>query len=252
MKRLIGAIAVWIWAAGCCLSASPALVQINSAANGNTASLSSSALTVTAGNMLLVLAVGAGSNVASYQLSISDTQGTSFTQAVAGGYESAQFSGHLWAWYAPNITGGADTITLSYPSGTNFIQLHVLEVSGIATVTPLDKTGTNSVSSSTSTTVSTSAAITQSSEYVVGFFNDWTNYATWTAGSGYTTINTFTTQQESKESLVEELNSKAGLSGIQTATATLNFSDTTQGMILAFKAASAASVPPPMPHPVVF
>ena len=90
--------------------------------------------------------------------SVADTQGNTFTQAVANGSDAI--------FYATNIKGGADTVTANFAASTGYSVIYIHEYAGLAT-SPLDQ-----VSSQTGTgTAVTSGAktTTQANELIFGY-----------------------------------------------------------------------------------
>lgn len=109
-----------------------------------------------AGNTLIV-PVGAATTTVS---SVTDTQGNTFTSAVANGGTSV--------WYAKNITGGADTITAHFSGSETFATLYAQEYAGLDTSAPLDKTA-NATGTGTAMSSGATSATATANELVVGF-----------------------------------------------------------------------------------
>ena len=77
-------------------------------------------------------------------------------------------SGRSEIWYYPNNPGGISSVTLTVNPATIFANAQMSEWSGVATVSPLDQTGTTLVTSNQLTaTVSTSGADTMAGELVI-------------------------------------------------------------------------------------
>jgi hypothetical protein len=190
---------------------------------------------VTSGNVLLV----AESTYDAETLGApTDSRGNSFTQLVTAGTSGASTA----AIYAATANGsGADTVTCSI-SAANNIHCHIYEVQGITTT--VDKTG-NSTVTSTSQTVSTSAATTNADDFVFAFFADNANGATLTAGSGLG--DTDTSNDGGDTALTEDKVVIA--TGVQTATATSSLSDTDVNVIVALKATGTPTVSTPTLSP---
>jgi len=137
---------------------------------------------VTAGNLIvLFIAAGAANTIAS----IADTLTNTYTLIdTAVGTDRA-----TWMYYAKNIAGGANTITVTYTSG-RFPDSIVIarEYSGLDTVTPFDQTakGNSGVSYVNSHTTAASSNTTQANELVVvGVGSGGSTSPLFTAGSGY-------------------------------------------------------------------
>jgi hypothetical protein len=190
---------------------------------------------VTSGNVLLV----AESTYDAETLGTpTDSRGNSFTQLVTAGTSGASRA----AIYAATANGnGADTATCSI-SATNNIHCHIYEVQGITTT--VDKTG-NSTVTSTSQTVSTSAATTNADDFVFAFFADNANGAILTAGPGLG--DTDTSNDGGDTALTEDKVVIA--TGVQTATATSSLSDADVNVIVALKATGTPTVSTPTLSP---
>jgi len=98
---------------------------------------------VTAGDMILVHVIWATNSGAA----VSDTLGNTYASAalaqgttIAWGTTTFQISSQIF--YATNVAGGQDTVTVTLPAST-FLNFYVYEVSGAATSNPLDITATN-------------------------------------------------------------------------------------------------------------
>ena len=104
---------------------------------GTTVSTSFPANT-TAGNLLYVVADAIGLSGSSYAgiTGISDTQGNIFTPIATLNW--SVFNKPHIIWVAPNIVGGADTITVTASGSTPSIDLDAVEYSGLALTSPVD------------------------------------------------------------------------------------------------------------------
>ncbi len=87
---------------------------------------------VTSGNLITVV-VNIDDSVINTVLSIADTQGNSFVRAVS--QVSAFYTAELW--YAKNITGGSDTVTITTASTFHGI-FYIQEWHGASLTAPLD------------------------------------------------------------------------------------------------------------------
>ncbi len=68
--------------------------------------------------------------------SVSDSQGDTFTEV--GTQLTSPGGARSRVYYAKNIKGGADTITVNLSSNSAWIELYVSEYSGIDTTNPID------------------------------------------------------------------------------------------------------------------
>lgn len=119
---------------------------------------------VTAGNAIVVAcSMATGTATAS----ISDNQGNSYT-LVGGAAFDAPGPIRMYLWVAANVAGGSTTVTIT-PSTSIVKQIHLAEVSGLATSSPIDQSATGSGSSVTSVTTSATGTTAQANEYLVAF-----------------------------------------------------------------------------------
>jgi len=192
--------------------------------------------TTTAGN--LIVACG-GFNTATATPTFSDSQGDTFSSAIAKINNS---SAALVCSYAANIHGGADTVTCSI-AGSGFCIPAAEEITGAATSAPLDQTGT-ALPSSASPSATTSGAIAQPNEIVIGAGMDWTAARTWSAGTGFTNVvSVSNSTQCGCAAGMESMTLTAG-SGTQTATFSIGSADPTAIAVMTYKGAAAASCTP--------
>ena len=138
----------------------------------------------TAGNMNVV-AVMWGDTTSTVS-SVTDSQNNTYVLAVgpttASGLSSALY-------YAANIIGGSNTVTVTFNTTAAWPNVNVMEYSGLSTSNPLDVTsaGTGAGTTANSGSVTTTSA----SELIVGAGNPVTTFTA--AGSGFTSrvINSF-------------------------------------------------------------
>lgn len=213
----------------------PMMVQHRSSfATASTLALAFSS-NVKAGNTIVVCA---GTQNTAGTTTISDNKGNSYS--LAGFYTSGGPSVATYCFYALNAAAGATTVTLS--GGNSFIVMMIAEISGVAA---FDTIGMTSAASGSVTTVSTPGVVSNSTEYVLLYAHDWTNYSTWTAPAGYT-IKELADQNGSTGTYIAALaekNVKTGLSGKLTAGFTkTQTSDWWNGAILTFT--TTAFAPP--------
>jgi len=118
----------------------------------------------TAGNLNVVFIgwTSSGSQV----MSVTDTAGNIYTAATGQPY-----GGRLGqvVYYAPNIKGGTNTVTVQFNQSTTGIDVRLLEYSGVSTTDPLDATaqGVSTGMLATTGTFNTTAAHTI---VIAGFF----------------------------------------------------------------------------------
>jgi hypothetical protein len=134
----------------------------------------------TTGNLLVLVCRSTGAS-STAGITITDSQGNTWSVPIKTTWTGTNT---LIMAYAPNCKSGANTVTVSH-TGTSFLQTKLAEYSGVATSSPLDKSGDATNTSTTPT--SSSVTTTQNGELIVGgFANANANNLTITAGSGYT------------------------------------------------------------------
>ena len=204
----------------------------------------SSTLTETAGNLLVMTVYWFNNN--GYQPTafpiISDTAGNTWyaapSQNNVGGEEATQI------WFAPNIAGGSNTVTLTLSAGDDYTYLGfaVLEYSGIATTDVVDISQGRVAPSSGSAVSTGNMTLAAGCDLVVAGMVD--GYHDFSAqGPGWTT-------QEADHgfwALVEDntphLNTKGS---VINASSTLSGSDSGwAGTEVAFRTANTAALPQP-------
>ena len=139
----------------------------------------------TAGNTIIV-AVSWGDNPAA-SLSASDTLGNTYSVAT-NDFDAGNRQG-LAILYAPNIRGGANTVTVNLGLTLGYRRIIVSEYSGIATTAPLDVTAKNQAPGTTATDGVTSgaASTTLNGDLIFGVAMDDSGlFGTITAGTGFT------------------------------------------------------------------
>jgi hypothetical protein len=131
-----------------------------------------------------VLLVGFDFDTSASFASITDSQGNTFVQI--GSQLTSPGGARSRLYYAPNIKGGADTVTIQLSNSSSFIEVYAVEYSGADPSNPIDGQAgaagaSNSVSSgATSTTVANDLIFA----YCVGD-------SSCTAGSGFATRSNF-------------------------------------------------------------
>lgn len=208
------------------------VVQSNSGfATGGTNPSVSFPINNTAGNLLWV-AVGSDATVTAP----TDSLGNTYTLAVA--VTGSGGSGNAAIYYAPSALPGANTVTCNH-SGNGNTHCHIAEINGLVSSSPLDQTG-NVVSSSTCS-VSTSAATTQANEWIGAFVYDSPNSNSLTSGTGDTQIQLSKNTGSGDAAL--SVSQNVSFTGIQTATCGGNSSNVLSQLITTFKASGAGSGP---------
>ena len=155
-----------------------AFVQVaakSSSAATNTLSLSFPANT-TAGNIILI---GFDFDTNSTPSSITDSEGNTFTEV--GAQLTSPGGARSRVYFAKNIKGGANTITVSLSANSAWIELYISEYSGVDTVNSIDAQA--GASGSAGPVSSGTAATTVAGDVIYGYcLGDWNC----TAGSGFT------------------------------------------------------------------
>ena len=209
-----------------------AFVQVN-AADPQTASASVPVAYLTAqtaGN-LNVVAVG-WNDTTSTVSSVTDTRGNTYIQA---GTTTTGTGMRQAIYYAKNITAGSNTVTVAFNQAAAFVDVRVLEYSGIDTSSPLDVTA---VASGTGTSASSGAATTNSaSELVFGAGMTGGHYSA--AGTGFTSrIITSPDGDIAQDKTVSA-------AGSYSAVATLGYSSTWIMQMATFRASGGTGNPAP-------
>src|SRR6185437_10983485 len=169
-------------------AATATLVQSNSAEGSAVASIVSTFTSnVTTGNM--IIAFVRLSTLTATTVTVTDTQGNTYVDAVAQNQDTDQHAIHIF--YAKNVTGGADTVTAAFSSGANnHPWIAIYEYANMDTVAPLDKTAVGQGSGVTPLTAGT-ATTTQGNELLfegVGVPNNYAGTISIFTGSGYSML----------------------------------------------------------------
>jgi len=131
----------------------------------------------TAGN-LNVVAVGWGDNTSSIS-SVTDSKGNTYTRAVGPTSNTALQQS---IYYAKNIVGGSNTVTVKFSQAAAYPDVRILEYSGFDPANPLDVTAAQA---SSGTTASSGFATTNSADELIFGAGSTANHFTG-AGSGFT------------------------------------------------------------------
>ena len=132
------------------------------------------------GNLLAVYVVTSGTT--SGQVSSISETGASWVNAASSNVANTNVTSEVW--YAANVSSASTSVTVNLNSSLNYYA-GIVEVSGVATVSPLDK-ATNSTASGTSYTLSTgtTSTVAQQTEYFFGGFGISVNTGSIGAPSG--------------------------------------------------------------------
>lgn len=160
----------------------------NSTNNGSSVTVTLGSAT-TAGNCIVV-AVGIGANDTVTGITLGGSAGNFASLAGTDGSTTTQAG---WIWADPNCAGGQTSVIVT-PSGTARILASVFEFSGVATVSPLDKSSSNAPGSSMNWTSNSTATTAQAVEAWVGLVitgastitgpaSPWANLAQQSAGT---------------------------------------------------------------------
>ena len=208
----------------------PSFVQAAaSAAHGTPTTLSLAFPSNTQAGDLVLVAFDFVSNVT--PSSVTDSQGNVFTEV--GNQLCSPGNALSRVYYAKNIKGGADTVTVTLSGSSSYLEVYLSEYSGINPTSPIDAQA--SASGNAGAVSSGSVTTTAAGDIIYGFcIGD----GACTVGSGLTALSTL------DGNLMEE--EKAGNAGSYAATGTASSGWTMQ--LVALKPASA-SVGAPAPAP---
>jgi hypothetical protein len=198
--------------------------------------------TTTAGH--LIVATVSWDTSGGAQPKVSDSQGNTYSVATNGNNVALQQG--LAIFYAANIKGGADTVTLSPNISASYLRLNILEYGGVAASNPVDGIAQNIDTTGTSTAsgVTSGSGVTKlSGDLIIGaVMGDSGNKTTVTAGTGATQ------RLVGNNGAVDPLASADLLqtsTGSAAATFTFSVAGSYQAQMVAFKAAAAGDPQPP-------
>ena len=140
-------------------------------------------------------------------------------------------------YYAENIAGGANTVTVSDTLAGGTLRFAIFEYAGVATANSLD--GVSSAQGTSATPNSGPATTTSNGNLVLGVLST-ANPRTLTAGSGYVVRERVPAAPDSKLNVEDQRQVSAGP---VSAGGTLNSSDVWGAVVAAFRAASGGSAP---------
>ncbi len=211
-----------------------ALVQHKSLDAGTTTSASLAFTANTFPGNFIAVSIRAGSS-SSQVLTVSDSNGNTYHQAFQFGLNLSSATSALY--YAQNINGGADTITVSN-SVSGPLRFAILEYSGVAASNALDALPLTAQGSSTTPSSGTLTTNT-AGDLLLGTIVT-PDPETFTAGSGYTIEELQPVAPNTKFIVEDQLQRTAGA---VSATATLSSSDPWGVGLAAFRSASGAGLP---------
>src|SRR5258706_368115 len=212
-------------------SAAPriALVQEAGKDAGETMSSSLAFNTTNKTGDLIVVAVLAGT--AGEGFSITDSNRTAYRKAVQ--YDVRVDGDTLGLFYAENVAGGANAVTVSATMQDN-LRFVILEYSGVATANSLDATA---AAQGTSTSPNNANSVTTANgDLLLGAVMT-AAAANFSAGNGYITEASVPTEPGTRLMVEDQVQSTAGAAS---ASASLSASDKWGAALAAFKAAGAA------------
>jgi hypothetical protein len=211
------------------VSAPPIALVQHTSIDAGTATTASLAFTTgnTSGNWIAVAI--RGGNSSSQTFTVSDSNANTYKQAAQVGFSGSAVT--LAIYYAENIKGGANTLTVSMTvSGP--LRFAILEFSGVATASSLDGTAAVATGASSSPN-SGNLTTTANGDLLLGAIAS-TNSATFTAGTGYT-ITDFVPAEPNTKLISEDQIQSTG--GVASASASLGASDNWGAILAAFKPA---------------
>jgi hypothetical protein len=186
----------------------------------------------TAGNWIAVV-IRAGLS-SSQVFTVRDSIGNTYRQAAQLGFTASAVT--MAVYYAENIKGGANTVTVSDTVSAP-LRFAILEYSGVATSNSLDVTAAATAVSSTPN--SGNLTTTANGDLLLGAVAT-TNPATFTAGTGYT-VEEFVGTAGVKLIAEDQILASAG---VASASAKIATSDNWGAVLIAVKAASAGTAGP--------
>ncbi len=190
----------------------------------------------TAGHWIgVVIRAGHSSQV----LTVSDTRGNTYKQAVQFNQTLDVPNGETLAiYYAENISGGSNTITVSESLANNTLRFAILEYSGLAISNSIDVT--TAAQGSGTTLNSGTATTTVGGDLILGEVAT-ASGVTFTAGSGYTIEERVPAAPNTKMIAEDAVQATAGPVSVGAA---LSPSENGGALLAAFKAAAGGSLPP--------
>src|SRR2546427_1762914 len=220
--------------------AAPTLIKLvqHTSKDAGTTSSSSLAFPVsnTFGNWIgVVIRAGHSGQI----FTVRDTLGNTYRQAVLFNQTLDTPNGDTFAiFYAENIAGGTNSVTVSDSISNNTLRFAILEYSGVAAANSLD--GTAAAQGSGASAGSGNATTTASGDLVLGAVMTGSG-VTFTAGSGFTIEERVPAAPNTKLVAEDQIQ---GTAGSVAANASLSASNSWGAAVAAFKAAGGGSVAP--------
>ncbi len=214
-----------------------AYVQGASSANDGSATTASTAFPGNTGAGDLIVVAVSWDTSGSAQAGVSDSQGNKYVLATTSN-NTTTFQA-LAIYYAANIKGGADTVTVTLNPSAGYRRLEIQEYSGVATTNPVDVTAQNiNLNGGTNTdgVTSTNATTTADGDLIFGVATQDSGTDTISAGTGFTHREAVNNGSDNPM-LTEDLTQSAA--GSVAATFTLSAAGSYQAQMVAFKAAGA-------------
>lgn len=120
-------------------------------------------------------------------MSVGDSLGNTWHQALEQTHlkNPCTSTTHMQIWYAENVAGGMDTVSVTLDTGGQDLDFFLIEYSGVATVGALDAQGGQI--GMTATNMMSVGLTTTQPDLIVGLFAD-TNGDTMTPGAGYESL----------------------------------------------------------------
>src|ERR1700722_14023996 len=214
------------------------LVQ-TAASLGDTAatSISQAFASANAAGNLIAVTISWGTNTATP--TVTDTKGNTYALATTGYSPAGDQS--LAIYYAKNIAGGVNTVTVNFGGAHSWRRILVAELSGIDPINPVDSTATNSGTATTAANNVTSNASTTTAtgDLIFGAVENYNIDGTLSSGSGFTLVNSLTSGSFIETAIEVETQSSPGSIA---STFTFAHADGYLAQMIAFR--SAAGMPP--------
>jgi len=215
-------------------SGGPILLVQHSSRDAGTASSTSVSFpsASTAGNWIgVVIRAGKSGQV----FTVTDSRGNTYHNAIQ--FNEVIDGTTLGIFYAENITGGVNTVSVS-DTILGTLRIAILEYSGVALANSLDGAAVANQGTSASPTVSLTTTV--NGDLLLGEMST-ANAAIFTAGSGYTIEETVPAQPNTKLIVEDRVQTTAGSAS---ASASLAASDSWGAALAAFKSGGSGAPPP--------
>ncbi|OGD54499.1 hypothetical protein A3K80_08845 [Candidatus Bathyarchaeota archaeon RBG_13_38_9] len=176
---------------------------------------------VASGNVIVVaVQVSNGPYTAAAVVSVVDSRGSSFTQAV----HTSNGPMHAYIYYATLSSSGPDTVTATFNVDLDdyggFSYLFIYEVSGVNTTSVATATGSGTIPNNGP--VSTTSTSFENGAFLVAIMGCDVMTANWEAGSGFTMSTVLVPFEDTYIQLTRVMYATSGVSSPTTFPATLN------------------------------